>query len=265
MHGSIDELDGGTSFRDDLFGEQQFVELRKILFVHALAYHRDVVIYLEVIRAAREFFHGDVDGVHREIIGDLGYVFNDFRGGFGRHLRAVLAVNFISVVFFRVVARGDHYARNGVQRAHGERAHRHGTHVLEYERFDLIRRKHFGDVQREFSRKPARIVSDNDAARRGFLAYRKHVTGKSRGGALDGVAVHTVSSESHFAAHARGTEREFETETLFLLVVVVPDSLELGAFRFAHSFKPYFVSVLIHKKLPPFDLYIVPQLYAPAQ
>ncbi len=95
----------------DRFGrERKFANRVEITFVHALADDGDMLVHFHVVKPF--YIVGGEIGVnlvYAEIRGFV-YKFDHFIRRFGRHLRAVLAVNFVSVVDFGIVRSGYHNA-----------------------------------------------------------------------------------------------------------------------------------------------------------
>ena len=131
VQGRIHYLYACPHLRHFLGRKGQFGKLRIIFFIHALAYHRYLVRKRKVILAGdiRVLFGCNVLARHSEIIA-LFDIRHNARRGFGRHLRAVLAVYLIAVVFLGIVAGGNHNARLAAQITHAERTHGHGAYVL---------------------------------------------------------------------------------------------------------------------------------------
>ena len=100
VDGGIDELQILPALFDRLFGEGELGKLLNVRLVHFLG---DALNERALVVPR--------DG---EIIFDLLDVLDDDGGRLGRHLRAVLAVHLIAVVFLGVVRRRDHDARDGL-------------------------------------------------------------------------------------------------------------------------------------------------------
>ena len=100
VDGGIDELQILPALFDRLFGEGELGKFLNVRLVHFLG----DALYKRALVVPR-------DG---EIIFDLLDVLDDDGGRLGGHLRAVLAVHLIAVVFLGVVRRRDHDARDGL-------------------------------------------------------------------------------------------------------------------------------------------------------
>ena len=200
MNGRIDEFEIFSHALDCFGRKSEFGDLLIITLIHGGWDFFD--------EFGRSPFHG-------EIIGDLFDKAYDDGRCFRGHLRPVLAVNFIAVVFLGIVAGGDHDARNGAEFAHRIREHGNGVNVVKQIGDDPVGGQNFRRGARKFRRFPARIVGNDHAALHGGRTQRFYVFRKSLGGAADGVDVHHVGAVADDAAHSRRAEFQFGAETVF--------------------------------------------------
>lgn len=221
VYGRIDELQILPALSDRLRGERKFFELRNVGIVHFRGNGNDE----RALFVAR----------HGEIIGDLFNEPDDDLGRLGRHLRAVLAVYLIAVVFLGIVRRGDHDARNGAEIAHRIREHGHGMHVAEQVGFDAVFCEHARRLFGEQTGIPPRIVRDDDSLFLFFFGERFDVFGEPLRRAHDGVHVHHVHAAADDAAHARRAEFELAAEAVFLLLLVRRDRFQLRSVRLSEA------------------------------
>ena len=203
MYGGVDEFEALAHLFDRLFRESQLGNLFIIALVHRFRDGLD--------EAAVRLFDG-------EIVGDLFDVSDDHVGRFGRHLRAVFAVDLVAVVLLGVVTGGNHDARDGAQPAHSVGEHGDGMHVVKDVGGDAVRREDARRRAREFLRFAAGIVGDDHAPLHGRRAQGFDVFRKTLRCAADGVHVHHVRAVADDAAHARGAEFEFRAEAVFDLL-----------------------------------------------
>ena len=112
MNGGVNDFYMLSYLSYRFFGKRKPDKLVVVSVLEAFAYnHETLRIVFRLNRVYRSFLYG-------QIIGNIRNVFYHFRRIFGRHLRAVLAVNFVAVIFLRVVACGDHDSRKCVEISH---------------------------------------------------------------------------------------------------------------------------------------------------
>ena len=151
MYRRVYDFDVLAVFLHGFGGERKFAYSVEIRLVHTLAYDGDMRCDFDVVKPfyiVRSQDH--VFFFNAEIRGFI-YKFHHFIRRFGRHLRSVLAVDFISVVDFGVVRCGDHNARNRSQVAYCKRAHRHGVHGVKEVGVYAVFGKHFCHFDRKFA------------------------------------------------------------------------------------------------------------------
>ena len=111
--------------------ERKLGYLSIVLIVKTLANNRNMLAeFVSVLtRYTVVIFARYLFPVKTEVRGFV-YIFYYLCRCLGRHLRAVLAVNLVAVVFLGIVAGGNHYARYAIELSYRKRAHRHGAHVF---------------------------------------------------------------------------------------------------------------------------------------
>ena len=149
---------------------------------------------------------------------------NAFRG-FRTNLRAVLAVNLVTVVLGRIMACRDHNAGRGVQVAYSIAEYRHRTKRVKQEGRDALRTEHQCCILREFSAAAPAVIRDDNAALRVFRFFEQ-ISGQAFCSPADVVFVHPVGSGSKHAAHSRGAEAQVRIESVFQFLFIIPDCLQ---------------------------------------
>ena len=152
------------------------------------------------------------------------------------------------------MARRDHDARDGAEPAHRIGEHGNGVHVRKEVCDDAVggenARRGFG----EHVRLAAGIVRDDHAALHRGGAERLDVFGKPLRRPAHGEHVHHVRAVADDAAHARGAELELRAETVFDLLFVAFDRLQLALAFLAERgiVQPFVIHCfVIHFFLPP--------------
>ncbi len=132
-----------------------------------------------------------------------------------RHdLRAVAEVHLVAVVGRRVVAGGDHDARDRVELGDVPRQHRCRQRRRQQHRPHAHRGEHPGGVEREVVALAAGVVADDDAALGGVRATSSSTYATEPGrGLADDQSVHPQWTGAHLAAQAGGAELQPAGET----------------------------------------------------
>src|SRR4029079_10662423 len=87
---------------------------------------------------------------------------DDSAGVWIDHLRAVVEINLITVVVWRIVAGGDYNSCTSVQMANGKRKLRDRTRTIEHKRVATIFSCEFGRQLSEFFREESRVMRDHE-------------------------------------------------------------------------------------------------------
>ena len=142
-----------------------------------------------------------------------------------RHLRAVLPVAFIAVIFRRIVAGRDHDTRNTAQRAQRKGQFRRRAKSIEHISLNTVRRKAQSRLIRKLRRHPSGIIGDGNA----FLlaALLLYVIGKALRGLTDRINIHAVSTRADHAAKSPRAKRQVLIEAVFNFFLVVSDRQKL--------------------------------------
>ena len=237
VHGGINEFEIFADFAHRAAGKRQFGQIFIITLIDGGGHAADKGVSLLF---------------HREIIANRGNKLHDVGSRLGRHLRAVLAVHFIAVIFFGIVAGGDHDARDRAQFTDGIGKHGNGMHVVIQPDAYAVgcenARRGFG----ELVRLSAGIERNRHAAAASRLAQRSDVFRKSLRCAAHGVYVHHIRAVADDAAHARRAELELCSEPVFYRLFVARDRRKFRFPLFAESriLQPTLVLFLIiHKTL----------------
>ena len=160
---------------------------------------------------------------NRKIIGDCRNIFYRFGGVFRAHLRSVRAVNFVAVIFFRVVTCRNHYAGGAVEFSDRVRKHGYGAGFgIDIYLYIVIQKNARCGTREEFAFVP-RIVRNSHAFFHGGVALRFYKFRQALRCAANGVNVHFIRTVADNSAHACRTEFEFRAERVLYFFVVVSD------------------------------------------
>jgi len=148
----------------------------------------------------------------------------------GRHLRAVVPVGFVAVVFRRVVARGDHDARVGLEVADGEGKLGRRPERAEEVGLDSVGREDTGGDLGEGIRVMPGIVGDAGRETLAGEGFFEVIAEPLRGPAHDEV-VHAVVTAADHAPQSSGAELEVAVKAVFELLPILcrDERLDLGA------------------------------------
>ena len=220
VHGRIDYFNFFTYFLYGFFGKRK---AQKTLIISLFETFTDDGIRAPVL-IGRYILYFVL--LNREIVGYGGYVFYDFGGIFHAHLRAVRAVNFITVVFLGIVACGYHYARVAIELPHRVGKHRYGTRLrIDINLYSVIQKNACGGTGEQIGL-VARIVGNGNAPLHGRRTFGFYKFGKTLRGSPYGINIHFIRSVTYYSAHTRRTEFEFRAESVFYRLIVALDGFE---------------------------------------
>ena len=123
-----------------------------------------------------------------------------------QHLRTIVPISLVSVVFLRVVAGGENDTALTAEMTDGKRHFGSGTHVIEQVDLDAVGREDVGRSLSEETAVVAAIVSHHHCDLLQVLEVLVEIVGETLCGSSHGVNVHAIGSGSHDAAQTSRTE-----------------------------------------------------------
>ena len=177
--------------------QTDFHHLAVIRLVHALVQHHDQI--------ARRLC---VQRFHRKRVGDGVHDPGKFVRVFRHQLAPLAVIQFIAVVFGRIVGGGDHYPPGRAEITHRKGKLRRGAQTPENIRLDPVFCQHARRFHTELAAHTPVIVGDDNAL---FSRVRVVLFQKARialGRFAHGIPVHPVGSGAQHPAHSRRAKRK---------------------------------------------------------
>ena len=217
VQGGVDDLQILAHLAGQLGIDGQLLHGGDVGVVHILA---DVIEQSRV--EGRLLVHGHGLGV-----GGLRDAVGDALDGLGRHLTAVGPVGLVAVVLLRVVAGGDHDARDALQVADREGQHRHRAQGFKQEHLHARSAEHQRGLLGEHVGHVAAVIGDGNAL---VLAVGggEDVLGQRAGHAAHVVDIQAIGAGAQHAAHAGGAEFQFAVKAILDLCGIVLNGLQIG-------------------------------------
>ena len=130
------------------------------------------------------------------------------------HLRAVVPIGFVAVVFLRVVAGGDVHTRLTAQPTDGKRDLRRGAHIVKQIDADAVGRKDVGRRLGKLAAVVATVVTHHHRNLRQVGKTLQQVVGQSLRGQPHHIDVHAVGAHAHQSAQPTGAELKVLIESI---------------------------------------------------
>ena len=195
-----------------LFVNRLFFYCRKICRVNVLSDYLDKTVFYRLVVVGCQNVVKNIKLVDNR---------NNVVRAFGRKLTAVLTICLVSVVFFRVVARGYNNSCRRFFVSYRKRKHRCGTERLKKVCFNSVCRKRERTLFCKFVRLMARIVRDNNSAFHIFFAFVFNVLAKSLCRFFNGIYIHSVVACADNSAESARSEFQIFYKSFLNFVVVV--------------------------------------------